>query len=468
MKRLARATQVKKIECFELVLGTKLDNIDKLESMDLLQKDRIRWDVEGDENFKFFHGIINSKRHTQTIQGILHEGVWISDPSAINMDFINFYKDKFSCHDSSIIFSPIAAAKRLSDSERLFLDLMVSLEEIRSADIMKLDIQNFMVRFFTTGSFPPGTNSSFFTLILKVANPLYIKDFRPISLIGFQYKIVAKILANRLSKVIDWYKKRKKKMLLFKVDFEKAFDSVSWRFLDHVMDNLGFSNTWRRWIKAGLMSLRASILVNGSPTSEFSLKRELRQGDPLSPFLFIIVMEGLHIALRDDDVIILSEWNQSDMENIIRILNVFYLASGLKINISKSNLNGVGVSSDEVIDASRYSVGDGSMKNQNCLIKDRIVEGSWMWDWRRPVNGGRTQADLNNLLAEIGSLIIEVDRDSLVSSFFKDGSYSVSIVRKHIDSCILPSSLPSTMWTIEIVAYVIVPSRFHMLDALAF
>ncbi|GKE07879.1 hypothetical protein Tco_1411430 [Tanacetum coccineum] len=275
------------------------------------------------------------------------------------------------------------------------------------------------------------------------------------------------------------------------------------------------------------------------------------------------------------------------MENIIRILNVFYLASGLKINISKSNLNGVGVSSDEVdrmasgigkfknrlsgwkanllssggrltliksvlgslgiyylsifkapeavlkvleslralffwgatgdkrklawikwsnilasldkggldvlksihgeevgidlkgcqtnelwarivgsiyhlhssgyvpLNSIRFQVGDGSM-NQNCLIKDRIVEGSWMWDWRRPVNGGRTQADLNNLLAEIGSLIIEVDRDSVVSSFSKDGSYSVSIVRKHIDSCMLPSSLPSTRW------YKIIPRKVNI------
>ncbi|GJW05113.1 RNA-directed DNA polymerase, eukaryota, reverse transcriptase zinc-binding domain protein [Tanacetum coccineum] len=117
--------------------------------------------------------------------------------------------------------------------------------------------------------------------------------------------IVAKILANRLSKVIDsiispgessllWgeqifdgplilsetidlYKKRKKKMMLFKADFEKAFDSI----------------------KAKLASVRTSILINGSPTLEFSLKRGLRQGDPLLPFLFIIVIEALHMALNN-------------------------------------------------------------------------------------------------------------------------------------------------------------------------
>nr|GEX99608.1 RNA-directed DNA polymerase, eukaryota, reverse transcriptase zinc-binding domain protein [Tanacetum cinerariifolium] len=233
-------------------------------------------ELEGYENSKFFHGI-NFKRKSQMINGILHEGEWITDPNDIKMAFLNFYKAKFSCHDSSMIFPPIVASKRLCDSDRSYFDSIVSLEEIKDAnwdcgsqkapgpdgfshlsvkkywDLFRHDIHNFVNGFFTSGTFPPGSNSSFFTLILKVPNPLYIKDFRPISLIGVHYKTIAKILANRLSKVINsissheqyafisgrqildgpfilsevinWYKKRKKKMMLFKVDFEKSFDS---------------------------------------------------------------------------------------------------------------------------------------------------------------------------------------------------------------------------------------------------
>ncbi|GJU48519.1 RNA-directed DNA polymerase, eukaryota, reverse transcriptase zinc-binding domain protein [Tanacetum coccineum] len=115
---------------------------------------------------------------------------------------------------------------------------------------------------------PQGANSPFFTLIRKVSNPIFIKDFRLISLIGIHYKIITKILANRLSKVIEkivsieqsafisgrqildgplilsgvieWFRKRRKKMLIFKLDFKKAFDSVSWKYLDFVLHSLRF------------------------------------------------------------------------------------------------------------------------------------------------------------------------------------------------------------------------------------
>ncbi|GJS82999.1 putative RNA-directed DNA polymerase, eukaryota, reverse transcriptase zinc-binding domain protein [Tanacetum coccineum] len=145
--------------------------------------------------------------------------------------------------------------------------------------------------------------------------------------------------------------------------FHESFDDLiktEWAKLD--------GNDIGRIIRACLHSSRASVLVNGIPTSEFSIKRGIRQGDPLSPFLFILFMEGLHGALSNAaglglirgvklestdiklsyliyayDVIITTDWSACDLTNIIRVLHVFYLALGLRINIHKSNIYGTGV-----------------------------------------------------------------------------------------------------------------------------
>ncbi|XP_076914757.1 putative mitochondrial protein AtMg01250 [Bidens hawaiensis] len=123
--------------------------------------------------------------------------------------------------------------------------------------------------------------------------------------------------------------------MIFKVDIEKAYDSLNWGFLFSVLEQMNFTPKWRRWISAILEVGRASILVNGSPTLEFDCSRGLRQADPLSPILFVLAMEmltgfmkraervGLYNELRcgfggpkvfhllyADDVIYVGEWEK--------------------------------------------------------------------------------------------------------------------------------------------------------------
>nr|GEU85965.1 RNA-directed DNA polymerase, eukaryota, reverse transcriptase zinc-binding domain protein [Tanacetum cinerariifolium] len=146
-------------------------------------------------------------------------------------------------------------------------------------------------RFEIDGFMPKDCNPSFIALIPKVLDPLPINDFIPISLIGFQYKVIAKVISNRISKVAH--------SVVSEVDFEKAFDSLDWKFLDHTMEQMGFSPQLKKWIHGCLDSSFGSVFINGSPTKEFKIQKGICQGDPLLPFLYIIAMEALHVSIQD-------------------------------------------------------------------------------------------------------------------------------------------------------------------------
>jgi len=167
------------------------------------------------------------------------------------------------------------------------------------------------------------------------------------------------------NETINEVKNLKNKCFILKLDFEKAYDTIRWNYLEYMMQRLGFSYVWFRWIKFCLKSAIISILVNGCPTEEFIPLKGLKNKDPLASFLFVIVGQGLASVVRNaqskymlkgikvgknevevgflqfvDDTIFLSQAETINIMMIRSILKFFELTSGSKVNFHKSNGSG--------------------------------------------------------------------------------------------------------------------------------
>ncbi|WVZ91346.1 LOW QUALITY PROTEIN: hypothetical protein U9M48_037534 [Paspalum notatum var. saurae] len=213
-------------------------------------------------------------------------------------------------------------------------------------------------------------NSTFITLMPKKEGADHVKDFRPISLVHSFAKLITKILANRLAGRLHelvspnqtrFLHLQKQARILLKLDITKAFDSVSWPFLLEVLQKLGFGLVWRDVLSGLLSSSTTQVLLNGIPGSTIFHRRGLRQGDPLSPMLFILVMDVLslifakasaagrlqplstralqhRVSLYADDVVVFLHPAALDLNLTMDMLELFGEASGLKANLHKSNV----------------------------------------------------------------------------------------------------------------------------------
>ncbi|GJU61241.1 RNA-directed DNA polymerase, eukaryota [Tanacetum coccineum] len=327
------------------------------------------------------------------------DGTWIDRPDNVKKEFLDHFCNRFSKPGKPNATLQSDFPNQIAPDQRNELESDVSNDEIKKA-VWECGTDK--------APGPDGFTFEFFRHFWYLVERDVYEAVRPITLIGSIYKIIAKILTNRLvgvlgdivnevqsafikdrqildgpfilNEVFLWCKRKRKQTLIFKVDFEKAYDSVRWDFLDDVLSKFGFGDKWRKWIQCCLHSSRGSIIINGSPTEEFQFGKGLKQGDPLSPFLFILIMETLHISFQRvvdagmfhgiklgglvnlshmfyaDDAVFVGEWSGSNITTFVHVLDCFHKVFGLKINMSKSKIMGFYVDSGRVYRAA-YKLG---------------------------------------------------------------------------------------------------------------
>lgn len=381
----------------------------------LLMRVRQQYFELGDKPHRLLARQLRQAQAARAIYSIKsRNGTTLTDPQKINKCFADFYADVYQTQgkvDVNIIknFFTKLDMPKLSEEAVRAMDEDITLKEISSAissfpnnkasgpdgfgiEFFKMydaKISPLLLRMFNHSSeaseLPPSLYKANITLILKPdRDATEVSSYRPISLLPIETKIIGKILANRLKAFICTiihpdqtgfmpgrhiyfnlrrlfniiYANHTSEAAIISLDAQRAFDQVEWQYMSCALEEFGFGPLFRKWIDVIYLRPVASVITNQNTSHPIEIHRGTRQGCPLSPFLFAVMVEPLavsvrqnpeicpinlqglpqHLSLYADDILLYLSSPETSIPPLLSLINHFSSFSGFTINWEKSEL----------------------------------------------------------------------------------------------------------------------------------
>ena len=373
----------------------------------------VQWAEEGEASSAYFFNLERKRGQERLFYAIRTLGdIVVRSVSLIARAWVSFYVLLFTAQplvvgEQDFFLSQLD--RRLSAAERALCEGELTLEECKAAvdgmasgkspgvdglsaefyqrfwPLLSEDLIEVLNYSYTFGRLSPSQRSRLITLLHKRGDHLEMKNWRTITLLCADYKIVAKAIANRLLEVpptvvrpdqscgvrgrdsvvnrrmlqdlVNDVNRRGLGRAVLSLDQEKAFDRVDWGFLLRVLERMNFGSSFCKWVSLFYTRISSSVLVNGERSAPFFVSRGVRQGCPLSPLLYVLMAETIASAIRNDphidgfslpgrrciklcqyaddtSIIIMSDFS---LEAVFKLFQRYKRASGAKLNVTKSH-----------------------------------------------------------------------------------------------------------------------------------
>ena len=376
-------------------------------------RSKVKWAEEGERSSKFFLGLEKQNSVKKHMRKINVCGTIVTDPYKIQVEQKDFYSKLYKSTQSADFVIPDTFFRSddistLTENEKRECDRDITAEECEKVLLtFKNDkspgndgLTYEFYKTFWTFIYKPlidcyeyayihnelstSQKQGIITLLEKTGKDrMNLKNWRPISLLNFDYKLLTKLLSVRVQKylpglihpnqagfvkgrfigdairiiqdLIEYTDKKNLPGILLFIDFEKAFDTIEWNFIWKVFKRFNFGDSFIRWLKIMYTNPSSCIINNGISGQYFQLGRGVRQGDPLSPYVFILAIELLAIKIRshpdivgiriknnefklslyaDDMTVAVQDTNSAT--KVFDIIQTFSSHSGLKVNTTKT------------------------------------------------------------------------------------------------------------------------------------